>query len=333
MNVLITGGTGYLGRRLLAHYANLEVTERVICYSRGEAQQWRVREAIPERLTSHAEFDKLRWMVGDVRDLERLERACQGVDVLIHAAALKRVEVGEYCPSEMVDTNIGGTRNALAAATRARVKVLALISSDKAVQPHNAYGATKMVAEKIVLSWPTENRHSPSVAVARYGNVAGSTGSVIPVWCATGARSLQPIGTDADATRYWMEPGHAVRLINDCVSRAYDVRKPFVAVPTLPAYTLGDLAAAMLDRGMIKQEPHWIGLRPGEKLHESMVSPLEIDIFRSDDAGTNFRFYPMPTNSRAAPSPISLTSSASAEQMTRSDLLGRLGFFEGRQEW
>lgn len=317
MNVLITGGTGFLGRRLLAHYANREDTHRVCCYSRGEAMQWRVRDTIADQLMTGTQH-KLRWMIGDVRDAERLERACSGVDLVIHTAALKRVEVGEYCPSEMIDTNIGGTRNVMHAATRAGVKWLVLISSDKAVQPHNAYGATKMMAEKIAMSWRTENHDSPAVAVTRYGNVAGSTGSVIPIWRAMGKRNVQPIGTEPEATRYWMTVGEAVTMVSRTAAHLRDgvpagpCSAPFITVPTLTAYTLGDLAEAMVRRGDCGQ-PLWTGLRPGEKLHESMVSPLEIDTYRAGKDGINYGGQGVQYTLH--PAPISLTSSASAPQL------------------
>jgi len=339
MNVLITGGTGFLGRRLLAHYANREDTHRVCCYSRGEAMQWRVRDTIDGHLSSGTQH-KLRWMIGDVRDAERLERACRGVDLVIHTAALKRVEVGEYCPSEMIDTNIGGTRNVMHAATRAGVKWLVLISSDKAVQPHNAYGATKMIAEKIAMSWHTENHDSPAVAVTRYGNVAGSTGSVIPIWRAMGKCNIRAVGTDPEATRYWMSVENAVSMID----RAGEILRdsmpnitatgPFVMVPTLAAYTLGDLEHAMWDRGEFLKRVEWTGLRAGEKLHESMVSPLELGEYHNAGTASGY-YYTRSVRGAGGPDKSAghqLTSSASAPQLSTQFLFDALALVPKDEE-
>lgn len=264
MNYLITGGAGFFGRHMAAFLLALPQVDKVVIYSRGEYLQAKMREEVKN--------DRLRFLIGDVRDAVRLERAFQDIDVVIHAAALKRVEVGEYCPTEMVETNVNGTRNVIQAAQRAGVHKLVVLSSDKACSPLNAYGATKLVAEKLALAAHAEAPDSTQINVTRYGNVAGSTGSVIPTW----RRQLAATGTirvsDLAATRFWMSPSEAV----DLVWYACNLAGGNLIVPTLKSYLLEDLALAMCPRGL---EMNITGLSPGEKLHESMISDQEASGF------------------------------------------------------
>lgn len=205
----------------------------------------------------------LRWFIGDVRDRERLRRAMDGVDVVVHAAALKRIEVGFYNPIEMVKTNVLGTINVIEAATDAGVKKVLMLSTDKACQPCSAYGHSKALAEAVILAANnSRGEHGPLFAVTRYGNVAGSTGSVIPIWRAfisNGARVV-PV-SDPEVTRFWMTQDEAVDLVADTLQT---MEGGELAIPTLPAYRLGDLAEAM-GVGM-----EITGLPDYEKLHESM---------------------------------------------------------------
>jgi len=235
-----------LTRALLADPA----VGRVCIYSRGEHAQALARTAI-------GDDPRLRWFIGDVRSPARLERALHGVDVVINAAALKRIEVGEYEPAEMAATNVTAASTIVDACLAAGVERLVQVSSDKAVAPVSAYGASKLLAERIVLGAPAPLR----TAVVRYGNVAGSTGSIIPMWRA----AADPVMTDPECTRYWMDVQHAVALVLQGVSAAVVEReRRRVLVPTLPAYRLGDLAEAM------RIAPRIIGLGPNEKLHETM---------------------------------------------------------------
>lgn len=271
-NVLITGGTGYLGRGLVAELMK-RGTKRICIYSRDEAKQAEMKSSIPDPEQC------LHFFVGDVRDRQRLQRAMAGTDTVIHCAALKRVEVGEYNPGEMVKTNVLGTMNVIEAAFDAplseeydwlnlrphgRLRRVVLVSTDKACQPLNAYGASKLMAEKLILGAHNARGESgPIFSVVRYGNVAGSTGSVIPTWRAAieaGKRDLYI--TDPTATRFWMTLQDAVNLV-----LAEDPEGGRLLVPILPAYQLDHLAIAMGVKLPIEER----GLGKGEKLHERML--------------------------------------------------------------
>lgn len=264
-DVLITGGTGFLGRALVCRLLQMPETKRVCIFSRDEAKQAAMSAKIADP------HEKLRWFIGDVRDKERLQRAMLGVDVVIHAAALKRVEVGEYNPAEMVKTNVLGTMNVIDAAFDAPLenatapRHVVYVSSDKACQPRNAYGASKLMGEKLILaSNNTGGRFGPIFSAVRYGNVAGSTGSVIPTWRERRDRNEEIVMTDSRATRFWMRIDQAVDLV---LGVAASKEGGGLHVPQLPAYRLDDLATAMRIAGPIKIT----GLQQGEKLHERML--------------------------------------------------------------
>jgi UDP-N-acetylglucosamine 4,6-dehydratase len=253
-SVLITGGSGFFGRGF-ARAALDQGAERVCIYSRGEYQQALMREQF-------GNDPRLRFLSGDIRDVTRLTRAMDGVDLVGHGEALKRVEVGEYDSAEMTKTNVIGSMNVIEAATAAGVKKVVALSSDKACEPANLYGATKFVSEKLFLAANnSRGANGPLFACVRYGNVSGSTGSVIPTW----RRELEhgrPVRlTHPDATRFWMTRDQAVQLV---METARTMRGGELAIPDLPAYRLGDLAEAM---GV---EYHITGLGKGEKAHESM---------------------------------------------------------------
>lgn len=269
-NVLITGGSGSFGRafvkRLLetahSHVATdgefssfAPVAERICIYSRGEHAQATMRAEL-------GDDERLRWFIGDVRDQERLRRAMKGCDTVIHAAALKRIEVGQYNPSEMVRTNVEGAMNVIAAASKEAVEKIVALSSDKAYQPISPYGQTKALMEALFLAANREYGW-PKCSVTRYGNVAGSAGSVIPVWRA--ANGCVVPATDLDCTRFWMTMDEAVNLVLDT---ALSMKGGELAIPILPAYRLGDLAEAM---GVATKT---MGLPAWEKKHESMSDTL-----------------------------------------------------------
>ena len=257
-SVLITGGTGAFGQAFTQYLLKETSTQRIVIFSRGEFAQ----HLMQEKFAICAE--RLRFMIGDVRDEDRLRHALQDVDTVVHAAALKRIEVEEYNPEELVQTNIDGTRNLIRAAHDAGVHKLILLSTDKAFQAVNLYGATKFVAEKLFINANnTRGWRGPIFAVCRYGNIWNSTGSVVPRWWAC-IKQGKPIEiTDPECTRFYMTLSQAIEL----VMKTYNVmtendRCPHI--PPLPAYRLGDLAMAM------GGEQKNIGLPLREKLHESL---------------------------------------------------------------
>ena len=256
-SILITGGTGSFGQafvqRLMSHTNG--GFQRVIVYSRGEISQFDMSKQYP--LDAKQEDPRMRFFIGDVRDKDRLRRAMDGVDTVIHAAALKRIEVGHYNPGEMIKTNVIGSMNVIEAATDAGVKKVVALSTDKAYQPVSAYGQSKALAESLFLAANnTRGKTGPIFAVTRYGNVSGSAGSVIPIW-RQGGRDM----TNPDCTRFWMTMDEAVDLVLKAIR---EMKGGELFIPDLPAYRLGDLAKAM------DVLPVALGLPDHEKMHECM---------------------------------------------------------------
>jgi len=253
-SVLVTGGSGTFGRAFVRRLLRDDAVGRVCVFSRGEHAQASMRRDLHDH-------PAVRWFIGDVRDQQRLKRAMEGCDLVVHAAALKRIEVAEYNPIEVVRTNVDGAINVIEAATDAGVKKVVALSSDKAVQPVNAYGASKLMAEKLFIAAnATRGKRGPIFACTRYGNIAGSAGSVIPKWRELGSRAVVGM-TDPECTRYWMTIEQAVDLVLDTCRHMTGGE---VNIPTLPAYRLGDLAEAMLVQYAV------LGLPAYEKMHETM---------------------------------------------------------------
>ncbi len=256
MSILITGGTGSFGRAFIARLLSNAGSERICCFSRGEHAQADLRTEFND--------DRLRWFIGDVRDRDRLRRAFEGVHTVVHAAALKRIEVGAYNPIEMVKTNVIGAMNVIEAAMDAGVSKVVSLSSDKAYQPISPYGQTKALMEGLMLAANNASPHT-RFAVTRYGNIAGSAGSVIPLWrCSLYEEATI---TDADCTRFWMTMDEAVDLVLDTIQ----TMPKEVAIPSLPAFRLGDLATAM---GI---DVRGTGLPKWEKKHEGLRDGLTSD--------------------------------------------------------
>ena len=259
--MLVTGGTGAFGRAFVRYALEKGIT-RICIYSRDEYKQHQMREQFDDDY-------RLRFFIGDVRDKERLRRAMRGVSTVIHAAALKRIEVGYYDTGEMVKTNVGGTINVIEASQDVQsVRRVVYLSTDKAWQPVSGYGYTKALGEALIMA--ANHQVGPSGPVytcTRYGNVSNSTGSVIPVWrqCLAQGKTIKI--TDPECTRFWMTMQEACDLVWSAIHARRGVGP---LIPRLPAYRLGDLLHAMI--GQINPLPavETIGLGEYEKMHEGM---------------------------------------------------------------
>ena len=256
-SILITGGTGSFGRRYVRALLERYKPRKVIVYSRDELKQFEMQQDFPQ--------DCMRWFIGDVRDRDRLVQAMVGVDYVIHAAALKQVPAAEYNPMECIKTNIHGAENVVHAALANEVDKVIALSTDKAANPINLYGATKLVSDKLFVAANNfAGRHRTRFSVARYGNVVGSRGSVVPFFrrqIENGSDHL-PI-TDAKMTRFWITLQQGVDFVLKNFERMHGGE---IFVPKIPSVRVVDLATAMAPR-----LPHKVvGIRPGEKLHEVM---------------------------------------------------------------
>jgi len=261
-STLVTGGTGSFGKAFIQELLDHHDPRRIVVYSRDELKQYECRE-----LFDHD--PRLRWFLGDVRDLPRLNRAMHGVDHVVHAAALKQVDTAEYNPFEFVKTNIIGSQNVIEACIDSGVKKVVALSTDKASSPINLYGATKLTADKLFI---TGNHYAAAYptrfSVVRYGNVMGSRGSVIPFFRKLGeAGESLPI-TDLRMTRFFIPLPQAVRFVIDSFEMMHGGE---LYVPRIPSMKITDLAQAVVPGAAM----HESGLRPGEKLHEEMISAEE----------------------------------------------------------
>ena len=262
LTVLITGGTGSFGKKFVDVILKEYNPKKVIIFSRDELKQHEMR-------VNGFNDPRLRYFIGDVRDKNRLLRAFRGVDVVVHAAALKQVPSCEYNPIEAVSTNIDGAKNIIDAALDSGVKKILAISTDKATDPVNLYGATKLVAEKLFIQANSYSGENPvQFSCVRYGNVIGSRGSVIPLF--KEQRKLGKITlTDKNMTRFWITLDQGVRFVISCIERMYGGE---IFVPKIPSMTMMDLAKTLAPNCEIEV----IGIRPGEKLHEKMISDHEV---------------------------------------------------------
>ena len=261
-SILVTVGTGSFGRAFISALVKRYKPSRVVIYSRDELKQFEMAQALTER-----EFPFLRYFIGDVRDAQRLEMAMAGVDFVVHAAALKQVPIAEYNPFECIHTNVIGAENVVRASIRAGVKKVVALSTDKAANPINLYGASKLASDKIFIAANhMSGAKGPRFSVVRYGNVMGSRGSVVPFFqklIKDGADHL-PI-THPDMTRFWIILDQGVDMV---ISSFAMMRGGEIYVPKIPSMRVVDLAKAMAPKLPIRI----IGIRPGEKLHEVMVS-------------------------------------------------------------
>lgn len=264
---LITGGAGSFGRALVKALLERPIRPaRVVVYSRDELKHLRLRRQFPQ-----SQFPELEFVVGDVRDLAALQRASRGMDVLVHAAALKHVNVAEANPLECVKTNILGTQNAIDAAQNNAVPILIAVSSDKAAAPAGAYGASKLMAERMVVEAHaaySENRLKTRVSVLRWGNVLGSEGSVVPLFLEQRGKGELTL-TDPGMTRFSIRPEQCVELFFKALNEG---RGGEIFTPKSPSFRLADLAQAIAPACTHKVT----GARPGEKLFEDLVTETEV---------------------------------------------------------
>ena len=258
-NILITGGTGSFGKKCTEIILKRYKPRRLIIFSRDELKQFEMAQQFPD-----SKYDCIRYFIGDVRDKERLYRAFHNVDYVIHAAALKQVPTAEYNPFEAVKTNIIGAQNIINVAIDRGVKKVIALSTDKAANPINLYGATKLCSDKLFIAGNAYVGRNHSIfSVVRYGNVAGSRGSVIPFFLKKKAEGVLPI-TDPRMTRFWITLEQGVDFVLTCLEEMVGGE---LFVPKIPSMNMMDLAKAIAP----ECKTEIIGIRPGEKLHEVMV--------------------------------------------------------------
>ncbi len=282
--VLITGGTGSFGKKfmelILKEYPQVK---KIVIYSRDELKQFEIKQKYPQQ-----EYPQLRFYIGDVRDRERLRRACEGIDVIIHAAAIKQVDTAEYNPTECIRTNVDGAENVIYAALENNVKHVVALSTDKACAPINLYGATKLVSDKLFAA-ANNIRGSRDLrfSVVRYGNVMGSRGSVIPFFIDKKHEGILPI-THKEMTRFNISLEDGVRLVFFAIENALGGE---IFVPKIPSYKILDVAKAVAPGCELKE----VGIRPGEKLHEEMIT--ETDSLNTIELGKYYAILPSVSSS------------------------------------
>lgn len=264
-SILITGGTGSFGKKFVEMIFEQYDPKRIVIYSRDEFKQFTMQHEFQDKLTKE-QVSKLRFFIGDVRDKERLYRAFKGIDFVIHAAAMKQVTTCEYNPFEAIKTNIHGAQNIIDVALDCAVKKVVALSTDKAVNPINLYGGTKLVSDKLFVSANAYSGEAGTAfSVVRYGNVAGSRGSVIPFFkqLLEEGKTTLPI-TDYRMTRFWITLEQGVELVFKALKES---RGGETYISKIPSFKITDLAHAMNPNGDLEE----IGIREGEKLHELMI--------------------------------------------------------------
>ncbi len=278
-SILITGGTGSLGKafvgNVLARFPNIR---RLVVFSRDELKQWEMSQAWPE-----SKYPGIRYFLGDVRDLSRLTRAMEGIDTVVHAAALKQVVAAEYNPFEFVQTNVIGANNVVTACLQAGVRRIVALSTDKAAAPVNLYGATKLCSDKIFIAANNiRGSREARFSVVRYGNVMGSRGSVIPFFLSRRSSGVLPI-TEPRMTRFNISLQEGVEMVLWALENAQGGE---VFVPKIPSYRILDVALAIGP----ECRHEIIGARPGEKIHEELITPS--DSSSTIDLGAHYAILP-----------------------------------------
>ena len=277
-SILITGGTGSFGQAfvetVLDRFKNIK---RVVVFSRDEQKQFFMSQKFPAK-----KYPSLRFFIGDVRNRERLRRSLDGIDCVVHAAALKLVPAGEYNPIEFIQTNIIGAQNLIEACIDAKVKQVVALSTDKAAAPANLYGATKLCSDRLFISANDYSGLSIKFSVVRYGNVFGSRGSVVPLFLEKKKKGVLPI-THKDMTRFNVTLKDGVDMVLWSLKNSLGGE---ILVPKTPSYKLLDLAKAISPKSKIKI----IGVRPGEKIHEELIT--KSDSFSTVDLGKYYVILP-----------------------------------------
>lgn len=277
--VLITGGTGSFGKKFIETILNrYPEVKKIVIYSRDELKQFEIKQKYPLK-----EFPQLRFFIGDVRDKDRMIQACEGVDVIIHAAAIKQVDTAEYNPTECIRTNVDGAENVIHAALQCGVKDVVALSTDKACAPINLYGATKLASDKLFTA-ANNIKGSKDIrfSVVRYGNVMGSRGSVIPFFMERKKEGLLPI-THEEMTRFNISLQDGVNMVMYAIEHHIGGE---IFVPKIPSYRILDIAKAIAP----ECETKVVGIRPGEKLHEEMIT--DTDSLNTIDLGKYYAILP-----------------------------------------
>lgn len=278
-SILITGGTGSLGKALTAHiFKTYPNVKKLVIFSRDEQKQFEMAQEYPT-----SEYPQLRFFIGDVRDEARVKRALKGIDYVIHAAAMKHVPIAEYNPMECVKTNIMGAENIINACLEAEVERVVALSTDKAAAPINLYGATKLASDKLFVAANNITGWNPiKFSVVRYGNVMGSNGSVIPFFLKKKKERVLPI-TDPTMTRFNISLQGGVDMVMHALEHAWGGE---IFVPKIPSYKITDIAEAI---GPECEKPV-VGIRPGEKIHEEMIT--DSDSYYTYDLGKYYTILP-----------------------------------------
>lgn len=312
--VLVTGATGSFGKKFIRHVLKNYKPKKLIVFSRDELKQFEMQQEL--------QVPNLRYFLGDVRDKERLYRAFDGVETVVHAAAMKQVPASEYNPMEAIKTNIIGAENVINVCIDQEVKHVIALSTDKAANPANLYGATKLCSDKLfVAANALSGRHKTNFSVVRYGNVIGSRGSVIPFFMKMKATGTLPI-TDPRMTRFWITLDQGIQFVLDSFER---MRGGEVFIPKIPSMGIMDVAKAVAP----ECETEIIGIRPGEKLHEIMITPDDaINTAEFDDHFTiqpaadwwDQKQYLESTGGRAVADDFQYSSDVNDDWMTSDDL-------------
>jgi len=278
-SILVTGGTGSFGKKFIATVLrNWPEIKRLVIFSRDELKQFEMAQEFPPE-----KYRQLRYFIGDVRDRDRLRRALEGIDIVIHAAALKQVPAAEYNPFECIKTNVIGAQNLIDACLDAEVRRVVALSTDKAAGPVNLYGATKLCSDKLfVAANNVRGKRDIRFSVVRYGNVMGSRGSVIPFFLKKRSEGVLPI-TDRRMTRFNITLEEGVSLVLEALEKSWGGE---IFVPKIPSYLITDLAEAIAPDCRIEE----IGIRPGEKLHEEMIT--QSDAVNTIELGNGYIILP-----------------------------------------